>query len=74
MERDEQSRRSGRRSTAILGALWATLGLWLISSGDTGPGVGMLALAGVHGLAIVSPRADAFLYAPIIRRKSRRTD
>ena len=54
----------------VLGVLWATLGVWLLSSGDTGPGVAMLALAAAHGLALVSPRVDAFLFAPLFRRKS----
>jgi hypothetical protein len=53
----------------VLGVLWAILGAWLLSSGDTGPGVGMLALAGAHGVALVSPRVDAILFAPIFRRK-----
>lgn len=73
MESDAESTRpSGRWSTVFLGVLWATLGVWLLSSGDTGPGVGMLTLAGAHGLALVSPRVNAFLFAPIFRRKSRR--
>lgn len=70
MESDvESTRQGGRRSTVILGVLWAALGVWLLSSGDTGPGVGMLALAGVHGLALVSPRVDAFVSTPIFHRK-----
>lgn len=69
MESDGESTRSSRRgSTLILGALSAASGVWLISSRDTGPGVGMLALAGAHGLALMSPRVEAFLFAPILRR------
>ena len=69
MESDGEASRPNRRgATVILGVLWATLGVWLLSSGDTGPGVGMLALAGAHGLALVSPRVDAVLFAPIFRR------
>ncbi|RYC13784.1 hypothetical protein [Nocardioides zhouii] len=70
MESDgEPAHRSGRTSTVVLGVLWAILGAWLISSGDTGPGVGMLLLAGAYGLAFVSPRVEAFMYTPIFRRK-----
>lgn len=56
----------------VLGALWAALGLWLLSSGDTGPGVGMLVLASGYGAALASPRVEEFLFAPLFRRKSRR--
>ena len=71
MESDgETTRPSRRRATMVLGVLWATLGVWLLSTGDTGAAASrMLALAGAHGLALVSPRVDAVLFAPIFRRK-----
>lgn len=49
--------------------VWAFMGAWSLSSGQTWLGVGQLVLAGALGLSLVSPRIDAFMGAPLFRRK-----
>ncbi len=60
---------SPRTMNIFFGVVWVLMAIWSFSVGQTWIGVGQLALAGVYGLSLWSPRIEAFMTAPVFRRK-----
>lgn len=70
MERETRTIGAKQRIWSWVGAvLWAVLGLWSLSDGDTWLGVAELVLAATWTAAALSSWVADLTHAPIFRRK-----
>ena len=70
MEEAEDATGPSRRTWSyVLAGAGALLGIWYLSDGEVAIGIGWLALGAANFVSTRSRRVDAFLSAPIFRRK-----